>query len=763
MAITTLPTPPSRSDPANFAERADDFLGALPTFGNEANALATAVNADAASALASKNAAQVSENNAEASANAALAVAGAEPWTSGETYQVGDAVFSLIDLQTYRANTITSGTVDPSLSADWTVLAIATIRTPEITSPLDNAIDILPTPTIEGTAYAPLYSADARDYRQLQIDTLAGNFDTPVVDIQENADNIEVTTPLDIDTEFKARIRDVSVNGVESAFSPVIQFKTVNITINEPTLTVEGSPDEVPESPTLTTSAFATTPTGEDTHLNTDWQVLEGETVVFESLADTSNKLSIVVPSGILDVDTTYTFRARHRGAIFGVSSYATVVATTLAAFELQIGDAFEGGFFAGIIANGVYQRVVVAPLASGQSATILQYKNTSDAAPAATQTLNNGSAATAAMVAAGNSTVYPAAHFCNNLTIGGFSDWYLPARDELELCYRNLKPTTGASSTSARSLSAITYPEGNDVSGDTQGINRNSDPTGAAYTSGNPAQTSVSVFQTGGTEAFAADTYWSSSEFSASDSWRHTFTSGFQFSSDKGNLFQVRAVRRLPIGPAIGEFYEGGYVAGMIKVSGVVYYVIVAPKATGQSATNLQYKTTNDASPTATQTLNDGVSATAAMVTAGSHPAANFCDGLTINGYSDWYLPARDELELCYRNLKPDTTANSTSNRALSTITYPEGNDVSADIVGVNRNSVSVGSGYAASGYPFRTNVALFQDGGTEAFAAGFYWSSSEFSAAVSWTQLFSTGSQNDAGKGIGRLVRAVRRVAVE
>jgi hypothetical protein len=44
MAITTLPTPPSRSDPANFAERADDFLGALPDFGNEANDLATDVN-----------------------------------------------------------------------------------------------------------------------------------------------------------------------------------------------------------------------------------------------------------------------------------------------------------------------------------------------------------------------------------------------------------------------------------------------------------------------------------------------------------------------------------------------------------------------------------------------------------------------------------------------------------------------------------------------------------------------------------------------
>lgn len=44
MAITSLPTPPSRQDPANFNIMADEFLGALPTFGAEANSLATDVN-----------------------------------------------------------------------------------------------------------------------------------------------------------------------------------------------------------------------------------------------------------------------------------------------------------------------------------------------------------------------------------------------------------------------------------------------------------------------------------------------------------------------------------------------------------------------------------------------------------------------------------------------------------------------------------------------------------------------------------------------
>jgi hypothetical protein len=44
MAISPLPTPPSREDPTNFATRADAFLGALPTFQSEANALQVDVN-----------------------------------------------------------------------------------------------------------------------------------------------------------------------------------------------------------------------------------------------------------------------------------------------------------------------------------------------------------------------------------------------------------------------------------------------------------------------------------------------------------------------------------------------------------------------------------------------------------------------------------------------------------------------------------------------------------------------------------------------
>lgn len=48
MAMTPLPTPPTRDDPANFAQRADDFMAALPHFATEANALAAEVDGNRA-------------------------------------------------------------------------------------------------------------------------------------------------------------------------------------------------------------------------------------------------------------------------------------------------------------------------------------------------------------------------------------------------------------------------------------------------------------------------------------------------------------------------------------------------------------------------------------------------------------------------------------------------------------------------------------------------------------------------------------------
>jgi len=99
--ISALPTPPSRQDPTNFNDRADAFLGALPQFQSEANALQTNVN--------------TSEVNAVNSAAAVLAATNIVKWVSGTTYANGAVVWSPINGLGYRRITASgSGTTDPS-------------------------------------------------------------------------------------------------------------------------------------------------------------------------------------------------------------------------------------------------------------------------------------------------------------------------------------------------------------------------------------------------------------------------------------------------------------------------------------------------------------------------------------------------------------------------------------------------------------------------------------------------------------------------
>jgi hypothetical protein len=192
--------------------------------------------------------------------------------------------------------------------------------------------------------------------------------------------------------------------------------------------------------------------------------------------------------------------------------------------------------------------RVIVAPKSSGAAGAT--YKSTNSAAPAACGTLTEGLKATLAMVDAGSSTVYPAAHFCNNLSIGGYSDWYVPARDELELIYRNLKPNTNNNSTTGRPTNASPNYKNLGSLGDvanTHGLNNNSYPQGAAYTTIVPGQTSVVAFQTGGAEAMVDSSYyWSSTEHQSSTAWAmNPRDSGEQTWIYKFQGRLVRAVRR--------------------------------------------------------------------------------------------------------------------------------------------------------------------------------------------------------------------------
>ncbi|UTS79570.1 phage tail-collar fiber domain-containing protein [Phaeobacter piscinae] len=108
---------------------------------------------------------------------------------------------------------------------------------------------------------------------------------------------------------------------------------------------------DIGPTPSLATSAFASIPDGADTHASTDWQIASDNgfaNVLWEALASADLELTNV-PSGTLDVGTTYYLRARHNGDTLGASDWSVPVSfTTSATFvpmaEVQVLTGFDTG-----------------------------------------------------------------------------------------------------------------------------------------------------------------------------------------------------------------------------------------------------------------------------------------------------------------------------------------------------------------------------------------------------------------------------------
>ena len=198
-----------------------------------------------------------------------------------------------------------------------------------------------------------------------------------------------------------------------------------------------------------------------------------------------------------------------------------------------------------------------------------------------------------------------------------------------------------------------------------------------------------------------------------------------------------------------IGQKFNGVYLAGINRIRNCAYLILVAPKSTESS---VQFKT-KYSSTSRIQSVNDGWTNTNAMNDS-AHPAAQYCRSLTVGGHTDLYLPSRDELELCYRNLKP--TADD--NFVYSASQYLFGN-LSLEN-GANCSSIPTGAAYTETN-PASTIVTAFQTGNVEAFAVEWYWTSTESSSSTigSLIRHFSNGYQNWHGKSYVRRVRGVRR----
>ncbi|MFO7702593.1 MAG: DUF1566 domain-containing protein [Psychroflexus maritimus] len=163
---------------------------------------------------------------------------------------------------------------------------------------------------------------------------------------------------------------------------------------------------------------------------------------------------------------------------------------------------------------------------------------------------------------------------------------------------------------------------------------------------------------------------------------------------------------------PQVGDFMEGGVVFYIFQngdpgyVAGETHGLVCAiqDQSTGTqwgcSGTSISTSTSLGTGNQNTITIMSGCS------TAGI--AARLCGDLVLNGYSDWYLPSKDELNLMYQN---KATIDATA-------------------------SANGGSGFAIT----------------------FYWSSTEFNNDNAWIQYFDSGFQNYNLKYLSNSVRAVR-----
>lgn len=209
-----------------------------------------------------------------------------------------------------------------------------------------------------------------------------------------------------------------------------------------------------------------------------------------------------------------------------------------------------------------------------------------------------------------------------------------------------------------------------------------------------------------------------------------------------------------------IGQAYGGGYYAGQISTTAngvATHYLIVAPKATGESTIdNIRWKngglTTTGANSVINGPSNTSI-ITALAATDSNYQAALFClnvdNGGGIGGYTDWYIPATYELEVLYYFLKPNTVANATGTGANPYAVSPEP-------VNTNHTSGSPAQTSATGANGFRTGEA-------NTFTANVYWTSTEISSSNATNINFYNGQIDETAlKYSNGTVRLVRRIPV-
>ena len=162
----------------------------------------------------------------------------------------------------------------------------------------------------------------------------------------------------------------------------------------------------------------------------------------------------------------------------------------------LSIGDTYQGGIIFYLDSNG--GGLIAAPIDQSTGAQWGCYGTTISGAYGTT--IGTGAQNTVDIDSL-CTTAGTAADICANLTLGGYSDWFLPSKDELNLIWTNLADSDGDGSN-----------------------NGPSDPNNLG--------------------GFANYIYWSSTNYVQDGAWVQSFINGYQHLNLKDVNDYVRAVR---------------------------------------------------------------------------------------------------------------------------------------------------------------------------------------------------------------------------
>lgn len=216
-------------------------------------------------------------------------------------------------------------------------------------------------------------------------------------------------------------------------------------------------------------------------------------------------------------------------------------------------------------------------------------------------------------------------------------------------------------------------------------------------------------------------------------EGYKHPLPATTGHTTTKENAMTTTAISAPP-----GTPFAGGFYVGRFQIQGDEYALIVSPWDAGEIR-DTEWGPYGDLIEA--NSYCDGLANTRAMAAAGSELAKHMLS-LQIGEHSDWYLPSRDELELCYRNLKPTDEPNASS--------YRDGDNPSSLPPGLPYNQATA----------TQTAEPRFLSPNPEAFAPNRYWTSTEQDTDSALQQEFSDGMQCDDVKRTTAYARAVRRV---